>query len=49
MRRVYVVCRQCGYEEKQDIYDAEEAAQKSIRLGPPRCSKCGSMDVKIAS
>ena len=49
MRRVYVVCRQCGYAEKQDIYDAEEAAQKNLRTVPPRCRECGSMDVEITS
>lgn len=49
MRRMYVVCRKCGYAEKQDIYGAEEAAQKNMRLAPPQCRKCGSMDVEMAS
>lgn len=47
MKKMYVVCKQCGHAEKQEVYEAEEAIQKNLCLIPPRCRKCGSMDVEL--
>lgn len=47
MKRIYVVCRQCGYAEKQEVYERDEAIQKNLRLVPPRCNKCGSANVEL--
>jgi len=47
MKRVIVKCNQCGYEERIEIYTQEEAKKEKIRLMQPRCSKCGSPNVKI--
>jgi hypothetical protein len=47
MKKITVICNQCGYEEKVDYYTREEAEREKIRIAPPRCSKCGSPNVKI--
>jgi hypothetical protein len=47
MKKVIVKCNQCGYEERIEIYTQEEAKKEQIRLMPPRCSKCGSPNVKM--
>lgn len=47
MKKVSVICNQCGYEEKLDYYTREEAEWEKIRIAPPRCSKCGSPNVTI--
>lgn len=47
MKRKLVVCLDCGYEERQDFYSREEAEQRNMHTGPPRCKKCGSPKVKI--
>lgn len=49
MRMMYVVCKRCGYAEKKEIYEAEEAVLKKLRLIPPQCSKCGSINVELTS
>jgi predicted Zn-ribbon and HTH transcriptional regulator len=47
MRRVIVKCNQCGYEERIELYTREEAEEHRIRIAPPRCSKCGSPNVRL--
>jgi predicted Zn-ribbon and HTH transcriptional regulator len=47
MKKMIVICKQCGYEKMDKIYEPEEAAEKEIRLVPPRCEKCGSTDVEL--
>lgn len=47
MKKVTVTCNQCGYEEKVEFSSREEAEKEKIRIAPPRCSKCGSPNVKI--
>ncbi|MBW2045505.1 MAG: hypothetical protein JRI96_11580 [Deltaproteobacteria bacterium] len=47
MKIMLVVCSQCGYKEKREIYDSEDAERRNLRLVPPRCSRCGSTNVKL--
>lgn len=47
MKKVTVTCNQCGYEERVEFYSREEAEKEKIRIVPPRCSKCGSLNVRI--
>jgi formate dehydrogenase maturation protein FdhE len=47
MKKVIVKCNQCGYEERIELYSREEAEKGRIKIVPPRCSKCGSPNVKI--
>ncbi len=42
-----LVCKDCGAEERIPIYTREEAEKKNIRLGPPRCGRCGSTNVQL--
>jgi hypothetical protein len=45
MRTVLLICINCGHEQKIKIYGREEAERKNIRLGPPKCARCGSTNV----
>ncbi len=47
MKKMYVVCRQCGYAEKQEIYEQDEAMRKNLHLISPRCNRCGSGNVEL--
>ena len=47
MKMVTVVCRQCGFEKRIQVYSREEAERERIQIAPPRCEKCGSTNVAI--
>jgi len=47
MKKVIIKCNQCGYEERIEIYTQEEAERARMKLVQPRCSKCGSPNVKM--
>jgi len=47
MKKVILVCRDCGCEERIDVYSPEEAIKKNISTKPPRCPKCGSYRVEL--
>lgn len=47
MKRKLLVCKECGHEQRINIYDREESEKLNIRLGPPRCEKCGSTNVQL--
>ncbi len=47
MKRMLAVCKNCGYEEKIEIYNREDAERQNLRLEPPRCKKYGSLNVKL--
>jgi hypothetical protein len=35
MKRKLLVCKECGHEQRINIYDREESKRLNIRLGPP--------------
>lgn len=47
MKRKLLVCKKCGHEQRINIYDREESKRLNIRLGPPRCEKCGGTNVQL--
>lgn len=47
MKKKLLVCKECGHEQRINIYDREESKQLNIRLGPPRCEKCRSTNVQL--
>lgn len=47
MKYRYLVCQDCGHEERIKIYTREEASREQFQLSKPRCSKCGSGKVKL--
>lgn len=42
-----VICKDCGYEDKVEIFTREEADRKQIQLAPVRCPNCGSLNVIV--
>ncbi len=46
MRKILVICRTCGHEEKIEVYTDEEAIRLRIPRVPLRCPKCGSPHVE---
>ena len=47
MRKMRIVCKDCGYDEKREFYDREDGDSRNLRIVPPRCKKCGSTNVKL--
>lgn len=47
MKIMVLVCQNCGHEEKIKIYTREEAERNTFQLANPRCSKCGSNNVRL--
>jgi hypothetical protein len=47
MKIMLSVCKRCGHEEKIKVYSPEDAQRHRLRLVPPRCSRCGSSEVKL--
>lgn len=47
MKEKIQVCQQCKHEERIKLYDHEDAKRHQLRLEPPRCKKCGSLNVKL--
>jgi len=47
MKKKLVACRDCGYEEKREVYDREDAERRNLQLVSPKCKKCGSANVKL--
>lgn len=49
MKVVTVVCLDCGHERKEKHYTSEEAKRQNAEIIRPRCSKCGSANVRVYS
>lgn len=47
MKRMLIVCNNCGYEERREIYTREDAERLNLRRVAPKCNKCGSTNVKL--
>ncbi len=47
MKRVLAVCRDCGHEERIEIWTREEAERENVSTAPPRCKKCRSRNIKL--
>ena len=48
-QKVKYVCRKCGYKFELEIYDEEEATECNLRLIPPECPRCHSIDLERRS
>ena len=46
MKVMVLVCRRCGYEDRVETLEREEA-ERDPRARPLRCPKCGSNDYDL--
>lgn len=46
MRNQRYMCRNCGCEFEEKIFEKGEAKEKGIPTGPVRCKRCKSTRVK---
>ena len=47
MKKKLIVCRDCGYEERREVYDSEDAERRNLRLVSPKCKRCGSANIEL--
>ena len=47
MKKVKVICQNCGNEEVMEIMSTEEARQKNIPVFRITCTRCGSVNVHL--
>jgi hypothetical protein len=49
LKRMVMVCRDCGRKEEIEVYSQEEARRQRRNLVPPRCRVCLSYRVELLS
>lgn len=47
MKTVRIICRNCGYEDKQDVLTEREQLDPRIPRRPVACRRCGSQNVDV--
>jgi len=47
MKTAKIICRRCGYEDKQQVLTEQEQLDPRIPRRPVTCRRCGSQGVEI--
>ena len=47
MKTVRISCRNCGFEDKQDVLTEREQLDSRIPRRPVACRRCGSQIVEV--
>jgi hypothetical protein len=47
MKKVLILCKQCGAEVRVEVFEDGEAMRKGLPSQPVRCERCGSGRVEV--
>ena len=45
-RKAIFICKECGNKFELEVYGEEEASERDLRLMPPECPLCHSIDLE---